>query len=300
MLLGYDVLGRPVLGQIGNQASTATTPTPVFSAWSTPQKAGLTVAIVAAFTSFVPPPPARAAPVFTTFSQPQPLRYRPQADLSFEIAPAVLARLGDFSQFDSARPRKAPVAPDWSLMERPLQQQAFVFSSFDVPRPAKKPDQSSISFEITAPQRLPFSGFFEFDGFAPYKNVQVNRGEISFEVYPLPFPTPPGGTSRKLVNGRFVNPLGTARQAPKPAVELKKTPLPPIPAQRKVAEAKRPPPAVIDEAVIPADLVSLEQQVLSAQDVADVQAFLRALDQDEQDAADIAEILAMLDQHDLD
>jgi len=230
VLLGYDSLGRLTLGQI----SIASAVTPSFSPFgAATRKAGLPIALLAGFTSFVAPPPARAGAVFVTFSQPAPYVY-------------------------SRAPQQEPWAYEAAPTKRPT---GGLFSSFE--------QQHS------------------------YRHSPNNLGETTFKLLPTADPTAPqaGGTSRRLVNGRFVGPFTTAKQAPKPKISLKPLPIPPAsPPSRPVV---RPQPVEIVKTALPP--ASMERQALSALDQADVEAFLRQLDQDEQDARDIAEVLALLD-----
>lgn len=84
------------------------------------------------------------------------------------------------------------------------------------------------------------------------------------------------------------------RKPPEPDVPAP-LPIPPIGPKPRLPAEIRAPLDIVDPALIPTSLLDLEQQVLSAQDIADAEAYLRQLDQDEQDAADIAEVLALLD-----
>lgn len=295
MLLGFDALGRPVLGQISNPAAT---PLP-FGQWATPvRKTGVALAVATSFTGFVPQPPAQAAPVFTAFSLQKPLRYKAQDWWSFEVAPPTLATLSQFSAFDGVKPGpKYERSPDWSGAGQPFTPPPSIFSSFDQPHKRQAPQFVPLTFEPQPPASVPFSGFCDFAAQLPYRKVNIGRtGEINFN--PVTFPPQGGGTSRKLVNGRLVSPFRSPHRQPTPKIELKGIPVPPAKPIRYV-EPRKPLP-VVDEANLPADPASLELVAMSALDVADVKAFLAKLDQDEQDAADIAEIVAMLDRDDLD
>jgi len=269
MLLGYDALGRLTLGQI-SVASTAASPTPQFSSFEgVSRRTKLSVALLAGFTSFVAPPPAQAAPVFVTFSQPTPYVYgheRRQEPWSFEATPAKQPTGGLFSSFEQ--------------------------------RPEKPPRQSDAwHFEFT-PTRVPFSGFFDFARHRSYRHTANNSGEIDFKLLPTADPQA-GGTSRRLVNGRLVSPFKTAKQPKKP--EIKLNPLP-VPTQSPSPQPPRPIIRQLPVEVVTTPLppMSIERRALEAIDQADVTAFLAKLDQDEQDAADIAEVMAMLEQDDLD
>jgi hypothetical protein len=75
-------------------------------------------------------------------------------------------------------------------------------------------------------------------------------------------------------------------------------PIPLPPFNRSAAllpPQERLPVDIVDASDIPANLLALQDQVFTAQDIADVNAFLAQLDQDEQDAEDIADLLASLD-----
>lgn len=82
------------------------------------------------------------------------------------------------------------------------------------------------------------------------------------------------------------------KAAPFAYVEPFTLPLPPF---KERAPVKVDLPAGVDRSLIPPDLLGLQDEIRTAQDVFDIQQFLRGVDQDEQDAADIADVLAILD-----
>lgn len=272
MILGDKPLGTVSVEQISTDSHAITDG--FTGEWQKPARKGVAAAAIFAAmgSGFCPTPPAKAAPVFSQFAQPIPrgaASYPEQPQPGFLSAPVRVSFAG-FAEFAKPAPQRDFVGSGWS-------------------------------FAPTPPRSVPFSGFFDFNSswrVKPDIFLNVTAG-VQFEITPPPQPIPGGGTSRKLVKGKLVNPLGTAKQAKPPKIELKPVPLPP---QRPVIPPPpiNPAPALIDAKLIPPHGLTLEQQALSALDEADVKAFLRALDQDEQDAADIAEIIAMLDQNDLD
>lgn len=85
-----------------------------------------------------------------------------------------------------------------------------------------------------------------------------------------------------------------AKRPPRPAPELKRPELPPVP----VIEVPLAPfelPAEEKFAEPPDGLMALRMQILDAQDAADINRLLRDMDMDEQDLSDIADILALVD-----
>lgn len=77
--------------------------------------------------------------------------------------------------------------------------------------------------------------------------------------------------------------------------ERKPVPLPPFRQAPALAPDNTSPFDLVDRDLIPEDLLGLQDQIHTAQDIADIQRYLRGLDQDDQDAADIADVLAILD-----
>lgn len=93
-VLGGDALGRLALGQLSQSQA------PIYngSPWMMPAKrAGLTAAVVATTIAGFVPAPTTAAPVFSSFSQPQPARHVLPAEQPvgiFEFAPTAIPFTG--------------------------------------------------------------------------------------------------------------------------------------------------------------------------------------------------------------
>jgi hypothetical protein len=79
------------------------------------------------------------------------------------------------------------------------------------------------------------------------------------------------------------------------AEESKPLPLPPFSAPPLAPADERSPLDLVDPDLLPPDLLGLQDQIFTAQDISDIERFLRGIEQDEQDAADIADVLALLD-----
>lgn len=99
-----------------------------------------------------------------------------------------------------------------------------------------------------------------------------------------------GGGGKKKTTG--LEPV--KKRKPPEAPALAPLPIPPTrPLKLRVAEQA--PVEIVSPKLIPTDILDLQDQVLSAQDIADVQAFLHELELEDQDAQDIADVLALLD-----
>lgn len=254
-MLGFAALGEAALGEGGDLRSTFIT-----AGFSQPmRRATLTIAVVATtFAGFVPPP-APAAPVFTKFSEPL---------------------------------RKAVAQPGWQSAPFAAAPVVPVFLSFSQPQPARRTlpvEQPVALFEIT-PTEVPFSGFMDFGVPQFVRYSFVDQQAFTFFEIRLPEVVPGGG-------GDEIRPpqRKKRRVIPPPAkVEIveRALPIPPF-VERRVADV--PPIEPVDPALIPTDLLALQASIHAAEDEADVERFLAALDQDEQDAADIADVLSILD-----
>ncbi len=104
-----------------------------------------------------------------------------------------------------------------------------------------------------------------------------------------------GGSSGRRKKGRtgFEPVLKLPRRIEKP--ESPKVWTPPIPDLAPAVIARRPLPEMVDRKELPADLLGIQDQIFSAEDISDVERFLSDYDADQQDADDIADILAILD-----
>lgn len=238
--------------------------------WQRPAlKKGLTVAVITAATfNFVPPPPARAAPVFSSFSQPLP------------------------------RITREHEQPKGLFVSAPRRQTA-VFSTFSQPRQPQQPsahEQASDWNFQGAPATIAFSGFSDFAAQHP---IVLKAQQVTAEFVFVEPTVPPGGTSRRINFKTGFEPIKKVYPKRKPLLDdrlpIPPTPPPPAPEALRIEQPK--PVEIVDPASL-GPVVSLEQQAMSALDEADVRAFLRTMDQDEQDAADIAAILAQLEEDD--
>lgn len=121
-----------------------------------------------------------------------------------------------------------------------------------------------------------------------------------FEVE-LPVIPQTGGTSRKLPlpevrtkkHRTGFEPIKKVR-APPEVIRPEPIPLPPFKLPR-APESLPAPPVIVDPNLIPKGLLGLQDQIYTAQDVSDIEAFLRGQDQDEQDIADILDVLKLIE-----
>jgi hypothetical protein len=104
-----------------------------------------------------------------------------------------------------------------------------------------------------------------------------------------------GGSSGRRKKGRtgFEPVIKRPRPIEKP--EPPKVWTPAIPDRVPAIAPRRPLPELVDAKELPADLLGLQEQIYTAEDISDVERFLSEYDQDQQDADDIADILAILD-----
>jgi hypothetical protein len=104
-----------------------------------------------------------------------------------------------------------------------------------------------------------------------------------------------GGSSGRRKKGRtgFEPVIKRPPQIEKP--EPRKVWTPPIPDRAPAIVLRRPLPELVDAKELPADLLGIQDQIFTAEDISDVERFLSDYDNDQQDADDIADILAILD-----
>lgn len=252
--------------------------------------------------------------VFPVFDQPTPINHVPahlQPQVTYQVGISALPSTTPaslvFSSFSqpppfSRLPSHLHTQEDRNLTPFPIAKTpiSLVFS----PSPelkTKPPVQSEPWVQFTVlPEPTPtsgtaFIGFYEFSRPIPARyNFVDQQPSVSFEIVQAP-PPPAGGTSRRL-DPRLRTGIEAPkrRHAPKGITVLSGPPIPslrPSPASPQMHT----PAEVVDRSLIPEGLLGLEQQALSAIDVADAQAFLDLIDQDEQDAQDIADIISMLD-----
>lgn len=273
-LLGFGALGKYALAELP-QPAQGSTPS-VFSSFTAPiRKAGVSVAVAAAFTSFVPPPQAQATPQFTAFQPPIKARtVQQQAWLNTPFVPAQAAFSGflDFGKPVAAQAASSARRPAWS-------------------------------FAPTPPATVPFSGFFEFR--KPVQRPAVQLASIQFEVLQI-LPPQIGGTSRKLIpdeppkHRRKTGLEPVKKRPPQPVVVVEtKLPLPPF-RDLRIPIPETLEPLELAHAEIPGSFLELQAQIHAAEDASDVEKFLAQLEQDEQDAADIADVIALLEAEDDD
>lgn len=103
-----------------------------------------------------------------------------------------------------------------------------------------------------------------------------------------------GGSSRRKKGRTGFEPV-IKRPRPIEKPEPRKVWTPPIPDRVPAIEPHRPLPELVDRKELPADLLGMQHQIYTAEDISDVERFLSDYDQDQQDADDIADILALLD-----
>jgi hypothetical protein len=305
-LLGFDALGNFVLGQIGDD----TQPTLIGGgAWEGPlRKIGLSAAVIATTTGgFVPQPPAIAAvapPVggyFSVYSQPPPkvgFNFYEQPQPAFRMFP-IAGTPGPlvFSTFVERYTKPPQQSEPWVKFEiaPPFKATFTGFDPFNQPRFStsyKHIEQPSPLFEVRLTPPPPFTSFSNFGIPLQTKYTFANeQWNINFEL--VLFPPQAGGTSWPLHDPRRKRGLEPIKKRfERPVIDLKPLPVPP--RSRPIKPPAEPVVDLVDKTRLP-DVLALEHQVMSAQDIADVHAFLTTMEADEQDAQDIADILAFLD-----
>lgn len=314
---GSDAVGRLALGQIPRIDGGG-----LFFGWTIPlQKKGLSAALVATTISgYVPQPPQIAVPpppfggAFSTFSQPPPkvgvsVYVQPQpAFRMFPIAgtPGPLV----FSTFVERYTKPPQQSEPWVSFELTSPFQATFTGFYPFSQPLVKTtfahqEQPNPLFEVRLTPPPPFTSFTDFGIPLQTKYTFANeQWNINFEITPPP-PFPAGGGSRKpIVEDRPPAPRHKRKTGfepikknyDRPVVEEPKLPVPPT--LKRIPRAPTPAPALIDPALIPANLLGIEQQIMSAQDTSDVLRFMESLEQDEQDIAEVLEMLDRLDEED--
>lgn len=308
-VLGSDALGRLALGQI----SQPNPPTLVGTgAWEGPlRKIGLSAAVIATTTGgFVPQPPIVVVPpppvggYFSVYSQPPPkvgFSFYEQPQPAFRMFP-IAGTPGPlvFSTFVERYTKPPQQSEPWVSFEiaPPFVATFTGFDPFNQPRFStsyRHYEQPSPLFEVRRPPPPPFTSFTNFGIPLQTKYTFANeQWNINFELVLFPALPPAGGTSWPLQDVRRKRGLEPVKKRfERPVIELKPLPIPPRARPVKPPTAE---PAVdlVDKSRLP-DVLALEHQVMSAQDIADVHAFLNVMEADEQDAQDIADILAFLD-----
>lgn len=299
----------PAFGALG-QFPTAGGPfeqrTFVSSGFQQPvKKAGLAAAVIATtFAGFVSPPSAQAStqPVqaFTKFSEPARKAIVQPAWLATPFLPSPVAAI--FSPFDQPARRNAVPAAAWLQPPLVVRATPAVFSQFSQPlisRSVIADEQPSALFDAMPPTTVPFVGFFPFD--APqFARPKVLDQSVKFiwVVEPI-IDRGGGGDDRHLRDQRTKKRTGfepVRKVTPQKLVHVAPpVPLPPFQSVPPPEVVESSPLDLIDRDLIP-DVLALQDQIQTAQDIADIQLFLRGLDQDEQDMADIADLLAILDE----
>jgi|SRR5882672_972001 len=310
-ILGFDALGRLALGELPHQNDRRSS----FFTWDVGLKTkGLPAAIIATTVSgWVPqPPPVAVAPppvggYFSTFSQPPPKVGMPvvlQPQPAFWIYPfAPTPGPLVFSTFVERYTKPPLQVGTWVAFELtpPFVATFTGFFPFDQPffkTTYRSYEQPSPLFEVRLTPPPPFTSFANF-GLPQQKRFTFANlsWNIDFKIEPTPFPG--GGTSRRLPQDdahRRKHRTGfepIKKQFERPVIEAHPLPIPKrkLPARPRSSD---PTVEIVDSSALP-DLLALEERVLHAQDIADVNRFLTEMDADEHDAQDIADILAFLD-----
>lgn len=300
-MLGFGSLGQFSLGEFQQTQRAA------FSDFSVTagKRCGLAVAVIATtFAGFVSPPSAQASSqpmqAFTKFSEPARKAVVQPAWLATPFSPSPAPAV--FSRFDQPARRSATQSGAW--LQAPFVAPAVpgIFSQFSQPlisRAVIADEQPSALFDTMPPATVAFAGFFSFD-VPQFARPKAFDQSVQFTAFVAPIiDHGGGGDDRHLRDQRVRKRTGfepVRKLPPQKTVHVKQpVPLPPFQPRPEPAQPDSSPFDLVDRDLIHEDLLALQDQIRTAQDIADIQRYLRGIDQDEQDAADIADVLAILD-----
>jgi hypothetical protein len=119
------------------------------------------------------------------------------------------------------------------------------------------------------------------------------NNQNTFFLHRIEGGVPGGGTDKKRRAG-FETIVKRKPEPPK-RTEPPKVWTPPASKRPALTLPRRPAPELVEAKELPADILGMQHQIYTAEDISDVQRFLNDYDQDQQDADDIADILAILD-----